>query len=57
MPDKDPIRKKPKIKLPDLTPKKDAQGGRLGYSGNPPLRIPPPGFLSTPKGGSAERQG
>ena len=55
MPNNESNRKKVKIKLPDLTPKKDAQGGRLGYSGNPPLRIPPPGFLSTPKGGSPDR--
>ena len=52
---KEQIRKKLTIKLPDLVPKKDAQGGR-SYSGNPPLRIPPPGFLSTPEGGSPERQ-
>jgi len=43
---KKPIKKKLTIKLLDLTPKKDPRGGHASYSNNPPLSIPPPGFIS-----------
>jgi hypothetical protein len=39
--------KKSTIKLRDLPPKKDAQGGHASYSNNAPLSIPPPGFISS----------
>jgi hypothetical protein len=35
------------IKLRDLPPKKDPQGGGLGFARNPPLPIPPPGFFAS----------
>ena len=41
-------RKEPGLKLRDLPPKKDVQGGRASYSISKPLLIPPPGFLSPP---------
>jgi hypothetical protein len=46
--------KKPVLKLRDLPPKKEARGGAFGFSKNPPLPIPPPGFIS-PKNGPADR--
>jgi hypothetical protein len=46
MPKKKPTEKELAIKLRDLPPKKDAQGGRASYSNNAPLFIPPPGFIS-----------
>ena len=35
------------VKLLDLTPKKDVQGGHASISNKPPLFIPPPGFISS----------
>jgi len=43
---KKPNKKKLRIKLVDLTPKKDARGGHASYSSDAPLSIPPPGFIS-----------
>jgi hypothetical protein len=45
---KKPVEKERAIKLRDLPPKKDPQGSRASYSNNPPLFIPPPGFISSP---------
>jgi hypothetical protein len=50
---KEPTGKKPVLKLRDLPPKKEARGGAL-FSKNPPLPIPPPGFIA-PKNGPADR--
>ena len=36
------------LKLRDLPPKRDVQGGRASYSISEPLFIPPPGFISPP---------
>jgi len=44
---KEPTKKKRTIKLRDLPPKKDPQGGGLGFARNPPLPIPPPGFFAS----------
>jgi hypothetical protein len=44
---KKPTEKELAIKLRDLPPTKDAQGGRASYSNNAPLSIPPPGFISS----------
>ena len=52
---KKPTGKEPAIKLRDLPPKKDAQGGRASYSNNPPLFIPPPGFISSPNSRGPDR--
>ena len=41
-------RKEPGLKLRDLPPKKDVQGGRASHSISKPLLIPPPGFISPP---------
>jgi hypothetical protein len=41
-------RKEPRLKLRDLPPKKDVQGGRANHSINKSLLIPPPGFISPP---------
>ena len=41
-------RKEPGLKLRDLPPKRDVQGGRASYSISEPLFIPPPGFISPP---------
>jgi len=47
---KESTRKKEAIKLRDLPPKKDPQGGGLGFMRSPALPIPPPGFFaSSPK--------
>jgi|tagenome__1003787_1003787.scaffolds.fasta_scaffold16672248_2 hypothetical protein len=45
--------KKPTLKLPDLTPKKDAKGGAGAklWSEIPPLQIPPPGFITSDQDG------
>jgi hypothetical protein len=48
MPKKTPTRKELAIKLRDLPPRKDAQGGRASYSNSAPFSIPPPGFISSP---------
>jgi hypothetical protein len=47
MPKKKPTKKDLAIKLRDLPPKKNAQGGRAHYFNNAPLSIPPPGFISS----------
>jgi hypothetical protein len=47
-------RKKQQIKLPDLTPAKDVKGGTALHLGEPPLPIPPPGFIDS--GRSGERR-
>jgi len=47
MPKKKPTRKELAIKLRDLPPRKDAQGGRANYSNSAPLSIPPPGFIAS----------
>jgi hypothetical protein len=47
MSEKKTTKKKPGIKLTDLTPKADARGGHASYSRNAPLSIPPPGFISS----------
>jgi hypothetical protein len=52
---KEPNGKKAKIKLPDLTPKKDPQGGGRSYSGNQSFPIPPPGFFSSSGNGTPDR--
>jgi hypothetical protein len=54
MPKHEPTKKKPPLKLRDLPPKKEARGGGLGFSKNPPFPIPPPGFIS-PRNGPAEQ--
>ena len=36
---------KPAVKLPDLIPRKDACGGTGLHWHEPPLPIPPPGFI------------
>jgi hypothetical protein len=54
MPKNEPTKKKPPLKLRDLPPKKEARGGGLGFSKNPPFPIPPPGFIS-PRNGPAEQ--
>jgi len=41
-------KKEPGLKLRDLPPKKDVQGGRASHSISKPLLIPPPGFVSPP---------
>jgi hypothetical protein len=38
--------KKRTMKLRDLAPKKDAKGGRKFWLDEPPLQIPPPGFIT-----------
>ena len=47
MADASPRREKPRLKLPDLTPRKDARGGghTVLHPETPPLPIPPPGFV------------
>ena len=47
MPKKKPTTKELAIKLRDLPPRKDAQGGRANYSNSAPLSIPPPGFIAS----------
>jgi hypothetical protein len=47
MPKKKPTKKDLVLKLRDLPPRKDAQGGRASYSNSAPLSIPPPGFISS----------
>jgi len=45
--------KKVVVKLPDLAPKKVARGGGNIPSRNPPLQIPPPGFISSWENGES----
>jgi hypothetical protein len=54
MADKKSNEKKVVVKLPDLTPKKDAKGGGKIPSRNPPLQIPPPGFVSSSENGECK---
>jgi hypothetical protein len=44
---KEGTRKKPPIELRDLPPKKNPQGGGLGFFKGPALPIPPPGFFGS----------
>lgn len=46
MPEREPNKKKKEVRLPDLPPKKEALGGRMGFIKNSPLPIPPPGFIA-----------
>ena len=55
MTDEKPKTKKVVVKLPDLTPRKDAKGGGQIPSKNPPLQIPPPGFMSPSENGEGRR--
>jgi len=55
MPKKKPTKKERAIKLGDLPPKKNAQGGRASYSNNAPFSIPPPGFISSEGSRTSER--
>jgi hypothetical protein len=56
MPKKKPTEKVLSIKLRELPPKKNAQGGRASYSNSAPLFIPPPGFISSQGSRQSERQ-
>jgi len=42
------IARKPGLNLPDIVPRKNPQGGHDAriYSKDPPLPIPPPGFIT-----------
>jgi hypothetical protein len=51
---KEPNGKKAKLKLTDLTPKKDPQGGG-SYSGKQSFPIPPPGFFASSGNGMPDR--
>jgi len=55
MPKKKPIEKELAIKLRDLPPKKNVQGGRASYFNSAPLSIPPPGFISSQGNRKPER--
>jgi len=46
MPKKKPSNKKKRIKLPNLTPKKEALGGCMDFFKKPTLPIPPRGFFA-----------
>jgi hypothetical protein len=52
---KETTKKKAKIKLLDLTPKKNPQGGGFSYFKKPSFPIPPPGFISSSGNGKPER--
>jgi hypothetical protein len=53
---KETIRKKAKLKLLDLTPKKNPKGGGLSYFRKPSFPIPPPGFISSSGNGKPDRR-
>jgi len=52
---KETTRKKAKIKLLDLTPKKNPQGGGGSSYFKPSYPIPPPGFISSSGNGTSDR--
>ena len=50
MPDNENVEKKPLVTLNDLPPRTDAKGGSdTILRRDPPLPIPPPGFIVTPE--------
>jgi hypothetical protein len=55
MPKQKPTENELAIKVQDLPPKKDPQGGSIGFSNNTPLSIPPPGFVLSQSYGPDKR--